>query len=30
MSLMRLTEDEIHVGDYIDSTYLKTSDQAGV
>ena len=27
--LMRLTEED-NVGDYIDSTYLKTSDQAGV
>ena len=27
--LMRLTEDS-SVGDYIDSTYLKTSDQAGI
>jgi len=27
--LIRLTEDE-NIGDYIDSTYLKTSDQAGI
>ena len=27
--LMRLTEED-NVGDYIDSTYLKTSEQAGI
>ena len=27
--LIRLTEDD-NIGDYIDSTYLKTSDQAGI
>ena len=27
--LMRLTEED-NVGEYIDSTYLKTSDQAGI